>query len=49
VFITPLCETRARASAFAWRIATKLLALAAGVRFNHDLGQPTRSFAALAA
>lgn len=31
------------------RIATKLLALAAGVWLNHLLGQPTRSFAALAA
>ncbi|MGZ6639662.1 MAG: hypothetical protein ACXVII_43415 [Solirubrobacteraceae bacterium] len=31
------------------RIATKLLALAAGVWLNHDLDQPTRSFAALAA
>ena len=31
------------------RIATKLLALAAGVWLNHYLNQPTRSFAALAA
>ena len=31
------------------RIATKLLALAAGVWLNHYLDQPTRSFAALAA
>jgi hypothetical protein len=31
------------------RIAAKLLALAAGVWLNHYLGQPTRSFAALAA
>ena len=31
------------------RIATKLLALAAGVWLNHYLGQPTRAFAALAA
>jgi Transposase DDE domain len=31
------------------RIATKLLALAAGVWLNHLTGQPTRSFAALAA
>jgi hypothetical protein len=30
-------------------IATKPLALAAGVRLNHDIDQPTRSFAALAA
>jgi hypothetical protein len=30
------------------RIATKLLALAAGVGLNHDIDQPTRSFAALA-
>jgi hypothetical protein len=30
------------------RIATKLLALAAGVWLNHYLGQPTRAFAALA-
>jgi hypothetical protein len=31
------------------RIATKLLALAAGVWLNHYLEQPTRAFAALAA
>jgi hypothetical protein len=31
------------------RIATKLLALAAGVWLNHYLGQPTRAFAPLAA
>jgi Transposase DDE domain len=31
------------------RIATKLLALAAGVWLNHYLAQPTRAFAALAA
>src|SRR4051794_28429030 len=31
------------------RIATKLLALAAGVWLNHYLGQPTRTFAQLAA
>ncbi len=31
------------------RIATKLLALAAGVWLNHYLDQPTRSFATLAA
>jgi hypothetical protein len=31
------------------RIATKLLALAAGVWLNHLISQPTRSFAALAA
>lgn len=31
------------------RIAAKLLALAAGVWLNHQLGQPTRAFAALAA
>lgn len=31
------------------RIATKLLALAAGVWLNHYLNQPTRGFAALAA
>jgi hypothetical protein len=31
------------------RIATKLLALAAGVWLNHYLGQPTRAFAQLAA
>ena len=31
------------------RIATKLLALAAGVWLNHYLDQPTRAFAALAA
>jgi hypothetical protein len=31
------------------RIATKLLALAAGVWLNHHLDQPTRAFAALAA
>jgi hypothetical protein len=30
-------------------IATKLLALAAGVGLNRDIDQPTRSFAALAA
>ncbi|MEA2248077.1 MAG: hypothetical protein QOH46_2606, partial [Solirubrobacteraceae bacterium] len=30
------------------RIATKLLALAAGVWLNHSLGQPTRVFAPLA-
>lgn len=30
-------------------IATKLLALAAGVWLNHDIDQPTRSFAAPAA
>jgi len=31
------------------RIAAKLLALAAGVWLNHQTGQPTRAFAALAA
>jgi transposase len=31
------------------RIAAKLLALAAGVWLNHQIGQPTRAFAALAA
>jgi hypothetical protein len=31
------------------RIAAKLLALAAGVSLNHQLGRPTRAFAALAA
>jgi hypothetical protein len=30
------------------RIASKLLALAAGIALNHRLGQPTRAFAALA-
>jgi hypothetical protein len=30
------------------RIATKLLALAAGVWLNHYLGRPTRAFASLA-
>jgi hypothetical protein len=46
VLVESLCHRARTLHGLRARIATKLLALAAGVGLNHDIDQPTRRFAA---